>query len=103
MLKENINYELVPSDGDDDAWNVRILTGDYTETVFQFGAISINGEDHDEDASEMTFNFDVISSPDNSLDPETDIGLQNHVGDILLSILEKAIENNELVTKEVDG
>ena len=50
MLKENVDYELIPSDDpEDDAWSVRILKGDFVETVFQYGAIKLNGEDLDDD------------------------------------------------------
>lgn len=100
MLKENVDYELVPSD-EDEAWSVRILTGDYTETVIQFGAIRLNGEDFEDDATQMTFNFQVISTPDDSV-TEENVGLQSFAGDILLSVLESAIKNDELVTEAVD-
>ena len=50
----------------------------------------------------MTFNFELLSSPIEDLS-EKNIPLQNHVGDILLSVLEDAIKNKELVTQQVDN
>jgi len=38
----------------------------------------------------MTFNFDIVYTPDDTLNTEN-IGLQNHAGMILSSILESAI------------
>ena len=40
-MKENVNYQLVPDDNDNanDTWKIRILEGEYIETVFQFGAL----------------------------------------------------------------
>ena len=102
MLKENVDYELIPSDDEDAAWCVRVLKGEFTETVFQFGAIRLNGEDLDDISTQMTFNFELISSPIENLS-EKNIPLQNHVGDILLSVLEDAIKNKELVTQQVDN
>lgn len=101
MPKENVDYELVPSENhDDQAWNVRFLTGDYTETVIQFGAIKISGEDmEEEDDALMTFNFEVVSSPDSELTAEND-GLQNQAGEVLLDIIEQAILNDKVQTRE---
>ena len=101
MPKENVDYELVPSEKhEDQAWNVRFLTGDYTETVIQFGAIKISGENmEEEDDALMTFNFDVISSPDSELTAENN-GLQNSAGEILLDIIEQAILDGKIQTRE---
>jgi hypothetical protein len=101
MPKENVDYELVPSENhDDQAWNVRFLSGDYTETVIQYGAIKLIGENQEkDDATEMSFNFDVVSSPDPDLSA-SDISLQNHAGDVLLDIIEQAILNGSIETKE---
>ena len=33
--EENIDYELVPVDGNDVGWNIRILVGQFTETVIR--------------------------------------------------------------------
>lgn len=83
-MKENIDYELIPIE-DAEHWNVRIKTGEFIETVFQFGALKVNDE-----TDSMTFNFDIVYTPDDTLTTEN-IGLQNHVGVILSSILESAI------------
>ena len=34
---ELTDYELIPSEEDGQAWNVRLLTGPFTETVLRFG------------------------------------------------------------------
>lgn len=80
MLIENQDYELVPSGND--AWHVRFLTGDYVETVIQYGKLTINNEN-------LTFDFEVVSSPDLSV-TDQDIGLQRVAGEVLLSVLENA-------------
>lgn len=91
--EENRTYEFVPDD-DGDSWHVRILEGLYNETVIKFGAISI-GEQVDESGdSLMTFNFEVISSPDSELTSE-DKDFQEFAGEILLNIIESSIKNND--------
>ena len=82
-MKENTDYEIIPDMNDDKSWNVRILTGAFTETVIKYGVVKFNDED-------MTFNFDIISSPDNDLTTD-DVDLQKHAG----NMLEQIIENKE--------
>ena len=82
-MKENTDYEIIPDMNDDKSWNVRILTGAFTETVIKYGVVKFNDED-------MAFNFDIISSPDNDLTTD-DVDLQKHAG----NMLEKIIENKE--------
>jgi len=55
-----------------------------------------------EDGEQMTFDFHVETSPDETLNSENE-ELQKHAGDILISIIEDAIENkaSDLQIKEV--
>ena len=94
MAKENIDYELIPVDGaNDQAWEVRILTGDYVETVIRFG--SIRFEEADE---HIHFDFFVSYSPDSNLN-EGDEGLQQQAAAILSDVLETAVEEQTLLTE----
>lgn len=86
--KENETFKLEPVDGED-AWKVRILEGLYNETVIRFGSIAFNEVDDN-----MSFNFYVEESPDDSLD-ETDEDLQIFAGDVLQEIIRSAIENDD--------
>ena len=82
-MKENIDYELIPGEGEN--WDVRILDGTYVESVLRFGELRVS-----DDEEYLAFNFDVVSSPDGSLD-DTDPDLQEHATKILQSVLENAI------------
>jgi len=42
-MKENEDYELVPSEVGEH-WDIRILTGEFIETVFNFGAIKVSDD-----------------------------------------------------------
>jgi hypothetical protein len=94
MVKENVDYELIPVDGpNDQAWEVRILTGDYVETVIRFGSIRF-----DEVDEHIHFDFFVSYSPDSSLN-EGDEGLQQQAAAILSDVLETAVEEKTLLTE----
>ena len=46
MVSEGVDYELSPSTetGFEQAWDVRLLNGDFTESVIRFGNIAFDGE-----------------------------------------------------------
>jgi len=94
-LIELKDYELIPAEGDDQAWAVRILTGDYTETVLQFQAISFNRVEE----GVMSFNFDVVSSPDSELTVQ-DTELQEYAGNLLEAIIRDGMESGSVIARE---
>ena len=87
-LVENKHYEIIPDKTDDKAWNVRELSGPYTETVIKYGVVKFNGEDKD-----MTFNFDIIYTPDTELKKE-DVDLQVFAGTMLHEIMTRDLKEN---------
>lgn len=98
MMSEGVDYELTPCDQveNDQAWDIRVLRGEFVESVLRFGNISFNEENDC-----LNFNFLVISSPNSSATEENET-LQIFAGDILQSVLEDAIANDALLTKERD-
>jgi hypothetical protein len=91
------DYELIPSEEDGQAWNVRLLTGPFTETVFRFGSISFN----EIEEGMMSFNFHIVYSPDENLTTEV-VELQEYAGDLLQAIIRDGIESGSVITKETD-
>ena len=98
MMTEGVDYELTPCDQveNDQAWDIRVLRGEFVESVLRFGNISFNEENDC-----LNFNFLVISSPNSSATEENET-LQIFDGDILQSVLEDAIKKDALLTKEKD-
>lgn len=88
--EENITYEFTPGPEHDQDWHIRILDGMYNETIIKYGAISFNTVAEDT----MTFNFDIVSSPDAELTAD-DLGLQETAGCILQHIIKEAIEKDD--------
>jgi hypothetical protein len=86
-MSEGVDYELIPVEYVDNeaAWDVRILRGEFTETVLRFGTIKYDGE-----RDCLTFDFRVVDSPDGELDSSSE-DLQEFSGDILEDILERGI------------
>ena len=95
-LTENKHYEIIPDKGDDQAWNVRILSGTFTETVLKYGVVKFNGKKKD-----MTFNFDIVYTPDTEL-KVSNLELQEFAGMMLEQIMAQGIRDGEVITREVD-
>ena len=93
-MEENKDYELVPNPNDSHAWQIRILTGDFTETVVQYGTIAFN-----EIKEHFTFNFDLIYSPDEYLSIDN-VDLHNTLARILEDIIERGHEEGWVKVNE---
>jgi len=96
-MKENEDYELITHDGLAEAWAVRIMSGPYIETVFMFGAVSFNEvEDH------MSFNFEILETPDPDHVTTDNIELQEYVGNILQDIILRGLKEGttELIERD---
>ena len=95
VLTENKHYEIIPDKGDDQAWNVRILSGMFTETVLKYGVVKFNGKKKD-----MTFNFDIVYTPDTEL-TVSDLKLQEFAGVMLEQIMAQGFRDGEVITREI--
>ena len=95
-MKQNKDYELIP-DENPEWWKVRILTGEFTETVIQYSSLKIQYPyDEKSDEPPVTFSFDIIETPQDGL-TEDDMA---HVAapilyDIVLGAVDKEIEDHE--------
>tara|TARA_B100000212_G_scaffold226019_1_gene171632 strand:- start:25 stop:339 length:315 start_codon:yes stop_codon:yes gene_type:complete len=96
-LVENKDYEIIPDKGDEQAWNVRVLSGLYTETVLKYGVVKFNGKGKEK---YMSFNFDIIYTPDTELTKES-VELQEFAGLMLEKIMAKGIEEGNVMTRDI--
>ena len=81
---ENEDYSLLASNTDEDHWDIRLMTGEFAETVISFGKI-VAGVDC------LNFDYKIVSTPDPEL-KVNDTRLQTVAGSVLYSIVESAAE-----------
>ena len=91
-LSEDVHYQVVPSDNPH-GWDIRILE-EFPETKISFDVIELV-----EDEEQISFNFEIISTPDPDLSVN-DLTLQEYAGRILNSLLEAAISDGTLVAQD---
>ena len=96
-LVEDKDYQIIPDKGDEQAWNVRILTGLFTESVLKYGVVKFNGKGKDK---YMSFNFDIVYTPDTELTREN-VELQEFAGNMLEQIMARGIEQGTVISREV--
>jgi len=97
VLIEDKHYQIIPDKGDDQAWNVRLLSGPYTETVLKYGVVKFNGKGKEK---YMSFNFDIVYSPDTELKKEN-VELQEFAGNLLEQVMARGIEEGNVITRKV--
>ena len=95
-LSEGVHYEIIPQSDDIRGWDVRLLE-EYPETVIRYGKVAFDGK---RDA--LTFNYEIVSSPDPDLEVETDLTFQEYCGRILSNIIEQSISEGTLLAQDKD-
>ena len=95
-LSEGIHYEIIPQADDTRGWDVRLLE-DYPETLIRYGNVAFDGK---RDA--LTFNYDIVSSPDPDLQIENNLTFQEYCGRILSNIIEQSISDGSLLAQDKD-
>ncbi|BCU97323.1 MAG: hypothetical protein CM15mV16_0590 [uncultured marine virus] len=95
-LSEGVHYEIIPQVDDTRGWDVRLLE-EYPETVIRYGNVAFDGK---RDA--LTFNYEIVSSPDPDLEVETNLTFQEYCGKILSSIIDKSITDGSMIAQDKD-
>ena len=95
-LSEGVHYEIIPQTDDIRGWDVRLLE-EYPETVIRYGNVAFDGK---RDA--LTFNYDIVSSPDPDLQIENNLTFQEYCGKILSNIIEQSIMDGSLLAQDKD-
>lgn len=98
QLSEDVHFKIIPSE-EGHGWDVRILE-EFPETVIRFGAIEFVGVEGEGDQDgQISFNFDIISTPDDDLSKE-DLPFQDFVGRILHTVIEMSIADGTMVAQD---
>jgi hypothetical protein len=94
QIKEGVdfNFNIPEKDGSTEL-SIELTSGEYSGVTFSYGKVSFEEDVENEDAS-LVFEYTVIDS--NGFDDlEENDDFKNHLGDILVSIIEKGAENDK--------
>jgi hypothetical protein len=92
FLKEDVDFvleeETNPGEGEME-FNVRLLTGQFVETLIGFKNLRMIDDPEDEEEFQLAFDFAIKSTPDPDL-TEKNSGLQKAAGDVLFTLFQEA-------------
>ena len=92
MLTENIDYSYVYPSTDDSSVHIKILTGEFQDTIFKYGKVGFKEEN---DEGYLHFDYDVIQST--VMKPkklEKNENFKNYIGDLLVGIISNRLMEN---------
>ena len=87
-------YTFVQKEGDDFTC-IKLLEGQYKGVIYKYGKVGFAKDEKPDGTLPMKFDYDIILNP-----TETNIDKQDfidYIGDILIELLEKQIENGTAV------
>lgn len=84
------NYEVLPEVNDDGFYKIKILSGEFSGCLFNFGRV----EFPDENEPILSFDYNLLEGV--AADKEK---FETTIGDILVQLLQKALDNQELIFK----
>ena len=88
-------YVFVQKEGDDFTC-IKLLEGKYKGVIYKYGKVGFAKDEKPDGTLPMKFDFDIIFNPheETSIDKQDFI---DYIGDILIELLEKQIENGTAV------
>jgi len=92
---KNKKYAYVQRDGDDFTC-IKLLEGKYKGVIYKYGKVGFAKDEKPDGTLPMKFDYDIIFNPheETSIDKQDFI---DYIGDILIELLEKQIENGTAV------
>ena len=98
-MLENRDYVIIdPEDGydkKDQLAKVQIVTGDFMETVFSFGVVTMNEDKYENESLTISFDYEVLSPNKEQILKESKVEFEDHISLILNSILMNTIDKAE--------
>ena len=95
QTKNKKKYVFVQKEGDDFTC-IKLLEGKYKGVIYKYGKVGFAKEEKPDGTLPMKFDYDIIFNPheETSIDKQDFI---DYIGDILIELLEKQIENGTAV------
>jgi hypothetical protein len=88
--KEGIDFNYVIPETEGTTVGIKLLTGEYSDTVYQYGKVKF--EEEKGGAIYLQFVYNVLETPLEKDVLEKDMNFKNHIGDVLVSIMSNNID-----------
>lgn len=81
-------------------WVVRLLTGEYEDTYYAYGAVKI--DENDPDNPKLSFIYQIHESKIDKKVLDSDPKFKDHIGNVLTHIIEDALKRQDYKLGERD-
>lgn len=109
MSKVSERYEMVPDlDGTEDAWCIRLKAEPFEGVIYRYGKVKLQVNEENDDHLTANFVYDILVVPEQlqeqTFEDEVKWDFERLIGDILMDIVQTAIDNSEVTeTEDEDG
>lgn len=94
QLSEGKDWEYIIPEDKGTTIHLKLLSGEYKDTVYQYGKVKFdeakNGDVY------LQFVYNIIETPLDGQKLENSTDFKNHIGDILVNIMSKNIEEGSI-------
>lgn len=94
QFKEGIDYTFILPEEEKTTTLIRLLNGNFADTVFQYGKVAFDEQDNGDVF--LKFIYNIVETPLNKEELENNIDFKNHIGDILVTIISNNINQGLL-------
>ena len=92
---KNKLYTFVQKEGDDFTC-IKLLSEKYDGIIYKYGKVGFGKDENPDGTLPMIFDYDIIRNP-NDKDLGDEKEFVNHIGDILLELMEKQIKDGTAI------
>lgn len=89
-LEEHVDWTYIIPEDETKSLQIQILSGDFKDTVYSYGKVSVKEESEDE--AYLSFTYNVSDTPLDKEELEKNIDFKNFIGDILLGIITEKLD-----------
>ena len=94
---KNKNYIFVQKEGEDFTC-IKLTSEKYDGIIFKYGKVGFGKDENPDGTLPMMFDYDIIRNP-NKKELGDEKEFINHIGDILLELMEKQIQDGTAIIK----
>jgi hypothetical protein len=94
QLSEGKEWEYIIPDDKGTTIHLKLLGGDYADTVYQYGKVKFDESENGD--VYLQFVYNIIETPLNQKELEGSTEFKNYIGDILVNIMSKNIEEGNI-------
>jgi len=94
---KNKKYAFVQKEGDDFTC-IKLLEDKYEGVIYKYGKVKFGEKENPDGTLPMIFDYDIVKNP-NNLEVADDEDFMEYIGDILIELMEKQLQDGTAVIK----